>query len=126
MITTFSAIAASLVGLSNNSATENVLHYPRPIIDETVIATNPEPPDLLNKPKIEEHARDKKDSGVVSVARADAAKRKPEMKNKPQKLARLRKPKVLARQRERQEGGYAVALGYAEGSGYRPGLDAQR
>ena len=29
--------------LCGNSAIENVLHYPRPIVDEAVIATNPEP-----------------------------------------------------------------------------------
>jgi hypothetical protein len=119
--------------LCGNSAIENVLHYPRPIVDEAVIATNPEPSNLLNRRKLEEPktkeeapARDKKDSDVISVAKADTAKRKSEMKYRPEKLAHLHKPKVLARQRERQEGGYSVALGYSEGSGYRPGLDAQR
>ena len=115
--------------LCGNSAIENVLH--RPIVDEAVIATNPEPSNLLNRrkleePKTKEEAPDKKDSDVISVAKADTAKRKSEMKYRPEKLAHLHKPKVLARQRERQEGGYSVALGYSEGSGYRPGLDAQR
>ena len=134
MITAFSAIAALLIGLSNNSAIEDVLRYPRPIIDETVMATAPEPTTLLNKSKVEEPktketvpARDNKDFGVVSVAKVDAAKGKPEIKDKPKKqFAQLHRLKVLARQRERQKGGYAVASGNIEGSGYRPGLDSQR
>jgi hypothetical protein len=128
MIMAFSAITALLIGLSNNSAVENVLHYPRPIIDETDIATSLEPSNVLNKPKTKEEApaKDKKGSRIVSVAKADVAKRKSEIKSKPEKLAHLHKPKVLARQRERQEEGYSVVLGYAEGSGYRPGLDSQR
>ena len=131
MITAFSAVAALLIGLSGNSAIEKVLHYPRPIVDEAVIATNHEPSNLLNRRQLEEPkrkeetpARDKKDADAISVAKADTAKRKSEPKYRPEKLAH--KPKVLAHQRERQERGYSVALGYSEGSGYRPGLDAQR
>ena len=82
--------------LCGNSAIENVLHYPRPIVDEAVIATNPEPSNLLNRRKLEEPktkeeapARDKKDSDVISVAKADTAKRKSEMKYRPEKLAHL-------------------------------------
>jgi len=133
MMTAFSAIAALLIGLSGNSAIENALHYPRPIVDEAVTATNPEPSNPLNRRELEEPkrkeeapARDKKDSDIISVAKADRAKRKSEMKYRLEKLAHLHKPKVLAHQRERQEGGYSVALGYSEGSGYRPGLGAQR
>jgi hypothetical protein len=137
MITAFTAIGALLIGLANGSTVEKVLHYPRPeqsIIEQTFTTTNPQPRDLPDAPGTKEEvpARDEpekniNDSRVVSVAKADTAKRKVEIKNKPERLAHLHKPKGLAREREKHEGhGYAMALGYAEGSGYRPGLDAQR
>jgi hypothetical protein len=140
MITAFTAIGALLIVLTNGSTAEKVLHYPRPLIDQSIIEqtttpTNSQPRDLpdASRTKEEVPARDRRekniddDDSVVSVAKSDTTKRKLEMKNEPERVAHLHKPKEFARQREKYEGhGYATALGYAEGSGYRPGLDAQR
>ena len=138
MITAFTAIGALLIVLTNGSTAEKVLHYPRPLIDQSIIEqtttpTNSQPRDLPDAAKTKEEvpARDRReksiDDSVVSVAKSDTTKRKLETKNKPERLAHLHKPKEFARQREKYQGhGYATALGYAEGSGYRPGLDAQR
>jgi hypothetical protein len=111
MITALSAIAASLIGLSNNSAIESVLHYSRPersIIDQFA-ASNPQPRDLPNAPRIKkEEVPAKKDGPEKNIndprvlfAKADTAKRKLEIKNKPKRLVHLNKPKGLAPQREK-------------------------
>jgi hypothetical protein len=137
IITAFTAIGALLIGLTNGSTAEKVLRYPRPIIEQSFIgqtstSTNPQPGDVPDAPRIQKEevpARDgmENDSRVVSVAKADTAKRKLEIKSKPEKLAHLHKPKEFARQREKyKRHGYAMALSYAAGSGYGPGLDAQR
>lgn len=139
MVTAFTAIGALLIGLANGSTVEKTLHYPRPIIEQSIIeqtftTTNPQPRDLPDAPRTKEEvpARNKpekniNDSRVVSVGKADTAKRKREIKNKTERLAQLHKPREFAHQHGKYEGhGYAMALGYAAGSGYRPGLDAQR
>jgi len=131
-----SAIATLLIGLSNhNSAIESVLHYPRPeqsIIEQTFPTTDPQARDLPDAPKIkkeevpakrDEPEKNKNDSRVL-FAKADSAKRKLEIKNKPERLAHLNKPKgsqrekpkVLARVRNNYErpSYYGNALGYAE------------
>jgi hypothetical protein len=131
MITAFTAIGALLIGLANGSTVEKVLHYPRPeqsIIEQIFTTTNSQPREAPGTkeevPARDEPEKNTNDSRVVSVAKADTAKRKVEIKNKPERLAHQHKPKGLARQHEKHEGhGYAMALGYA---GYRPGLDAQR
>jgi len=62
---------------------------------------------------------------ATSIAKTGAENRKPERKIKPERLANLHTPKVLARQGQNYEGyGYGMAFGYTEG--YRPGLDGQR
>jgi hypothetical protein len=124
IITVFTAIMASLIGLFNNSALEKVLHYPRPIIVRTVTATNTEPRHLVvssgtkqGVPAKDSPAKDLKDSRV-SVAKTDAQKSKRE---RPAHLAKL------VRQRKNYEGhGSTIALGYVQDFGYRPGLDGQR
>jgi hypothetical protein len=55
------------------------------------------------------------------------AKPKPDKINQHKRLAHVEMPKVLARLRENyDERRFRFALGYAEGSGYRQGLSAQR
>jgi hypothetical protein len=115
----FTAVMALLVGLLNDSTL--VRHYPGPVVVRTVTTKEnaPRPPlfALGTKngwPAIEP-------SRGVSIAKADAEKSRRE------KLTQVHKFRVLADQRENYEGrGSAIALGYAEGSGYRPGLDGQR
>jgi hypothetical protein len=114
MMMAFLAIAALLIGLFNNSATERVLHYPRPqraIIEQTLTTTNPQPQDLPDAPRIKKEEvpakgnRSEKninDSRVL-FAKAGNVKRKLEIKNKPQRLAHLNKSKVLAHQRNNYE-----------------------
>ena len=134
MITALSAIAVLLIGLSNISAMESVLHYQRPqqpIIEQTFTTTNPQPPDATTNPqprrdepdasrikKEEVPAKNEPKKNIndsrVLFAKADTAKRKLEIKDKP--LAH--KPKVpapqrergLAPQREKYEGGHGYAM----------------
>jgi hypothetical protein len=140
MITAFSAIAAFLIELFNNSAAENVLRYPRPqrpIIEETFATTNPQLRDLSDAPgmkkeevpaKKDEPEKNINDSRVL-FAKSDIAKHKREIKNKPERLAHLSKPKGFALQREKPKvfarhrnnyderaGYYGNASGYAEQS----------
>ena len=137
MIMALSAIAALLIGLFNNSATESLLHYPRPqraiIIEQTFTTTNSQPrdlPDARIKKKEVPAKRDGPEKNIndsrVLFAKADTAKLKLGIKNKPERLAHLNKPKGLAPQREkpkvlaRQRNNYerpsyyGNALGYAE------------
>ena len=130
MITALSATAAFLIALSNSSAMESVLHYPRPeqSIIEQFTVSNPHPRDLSDAPRIKkEEVPAKKDEPKKNInysrvlfAKADTAKRKPEIKHKPERLAHLNKrekPKVLARLRNNYERpSYGNALGYAEES----------
>jgi hypothetical protein len=142
MITALSAIAALLIGLFNNSATENVLRYPRPqrpIIEQTLTTTNPQPRDLPDTTKIkkeevpakkDEPEKNMNDSRVL-FAKADIAKRKLETKSKSERLAQLREPRGLAPQRERlkvlarrrnyeRPNYYGNTLGYAQETQYGP------
>jgi hypothetical protein len=96
------AIAALLIGLFNNSATENVLHYPRPqrqIIEQTFTTINPQPRDLPDAPRIKEKVLAKKDepekNNGVLFAKADIAKRKLEIQNKPERLEIKKNPRGL-------------------------------
>jgi len=140
MMTALAAMGALLIGLANSSTTvEKVLHYPRPgpsVIEETFTTTNPQPRDLLDAPRIKKEevpARDQPEKNIndsrVLFAKADTAKRKLEIKDKPLRLAH--KPKVpaprergLAPQREKDEGGHGYAMSVGQGSGYHPGLDS--
>jgi hypothetical protein len=135
IIVAFSAITALLIELSNESTVQDVLHYPRPIFDQAAIVpdsgawqapsgtTKEEAP--ANERKQEAPAKDKGDPGATAVAKVDAPKRNFETRRNTVKVAQQR-AKAPARQRERQDRGYAVAYGSGEGWGYRPGLDAQR
>jgi hypothetical protein len=132
IIVAFSAITALLIGLSNESTVQDVMHYPRPIFDQAAIVSDPGAWQAPNAPnasqKEQAPARDKRDdkidSGAIAVAKVDAPKRNRETKRNTVKFAHLQKPRATARQRERQDRGYAVAFGNS--GGYRPGLDSQR
>jgi hypothetical protein len=136
MVTALTTVGALLIGL-NGSTVEKVLHYPRPeysTIEQTFTPTNPQPRDLPDAPRIKNEevpASDGPEKNInharVLFAKTDTAKRKLEIRNKPERLTHLNKPKGLAPQREKYEGhDFAMTIGHAEGSGYRPGLDAQR
>jgi hypothetical protein len=126
IIVAFSAITALLIELSNESTVQDVLHYPRPIFDQAAIVPDSgawQAPSGTTKE--EAPAKDKGDPGATAVAKVDAPKRNFETRRNTVKVAQQR-AKAPARQRERQDRGYAVAYGSGEGWGYRPGLDAQR
>jgi hypothetical protein len=134
IIAAFSAIAAVLIGLSNESTVEGVIHYPRPIFDQAAVAPGSgtwQVPNAPNRTRKEESPSkekrdDKMDSRAIAVAKADAPNHNRKIKRNVVKFARLQKPRAPARPRERRDRGYAIAFGSSEGSGYRPGLDAQR
>ena len=112
-------------------------HYPhpRPAIEQKAAPTNQEPHHARVTPGTNEttlatdlSAQDQstKDWRAASATKTDTENRKPERKIKPERLAHLHQPKVLARQQQNYEGyGYGMALGYAA-EGYHPGLDSQR
>jgi hypothetical protein len=119
MITALSAVVGAMIGLLNFSTSESVRHYPRPIAERNDTAiTNSEPRLFMVVPKTKDGSPAKNvevNSAAVATEKADAEKDRPH------------KPKVLARRRDKYEGhDYAMSVGHAEGSGYRPGLDAQR
>jgi hypothetical protein len=147
IITVFAAgltFMALLIGVFGNSTFEKFRHYPRPIIERTVTPAPPNKELYLyvpnQKSKValrtneattlsDSSAPDKNtnDSRAASSAKGDAKNRKPERKIKPERLAHLRQPKVLARQRPNYDGhGYATALGYAEGRSALEDLNGQR
>jgi hypothetical protein len=139
IIVAFSAITALLIGLSNESTVQDVMHYPRPIFDQAAIVSDsgtwqaPNAANGLRKEKApsKDKGDDKINSGAIAVAKVDAPKRNVEPSSRETrrntvKFAHLQKPRAPVRQRERQDRGYAVAFGNSEGSGYHPGLDAQR
>jgi hypothetical protein len=135
-----------LIGVSDNSTFEKLYHYPRPIIERTVTSAPPnqEPHHIPNQvphhplltlgtnestaPKhLSAPDENTKDSRAASGSKADAENRKPERKIRPEGLAHLRQPKVLARRRQNYEGhGYAMALGQAEGRTALEDLNGQR
>src|SRR5262249_59079192 len=136
------AFMTVVIGMFNPLTLEKVRHYPhpRPIIEQTVAPTNPEPRHVRVAPGTNEatpakelSARDKnkKDSHVASIAKTDAENRKPERKIKPERPAHLHQPKVLVGQRRNNYGGYGsgMALSYAGGYSprllWRPGIDCQ-
>jgi hypothetical protein len=136
VLTTIMAFMTLLIGGLNPLTFEKVHHYPhpRPVIEQTIIPTNPEPHDVglalgtnETTPAKDLLAQDQRPKGSRPAAQTNAENRKPERKIKPERLAHLHQPKVLARQRQNYEGyGYGMALGYAEG--YHSGLelDGQR
>lgn len=146
MISVFATIMAFmtlLIGGFDNSAFEKLRHYPRPIIERTVTPApqNKDPHHIPNTesqvairtneaavPKdLSAHDKNTKDSSAAFIAKAEAGNREPEGKNRSERLAHLRQPKVLARQRQNYEGHrYATTLGYAEGRSALEDLNGQR
>jgi len=149
IIAVFTAIMAFmtlLIGVFNPLTLEKVRHFPhpRPIIEQTLITTNPEPRHVRvalgtdeatpakelsaqeQDKNRQEQDKNRMDSHAPSVAKTDAENRKPERKTKPERPAHLHQPKVLVGQRQNHFDGYGsgMALGYA--GGYSPGLDSQR
>jgi hypothetical protein len=112
MVTVLTTAVGLMVGLFNISSSENVHHYQRPVVERSVTATNREPRLFMVVPE-SRAGSPAKDVEANSVAppteKADVKKAKPH------------KPKMLAHQRDNNEGrGYGNALGYAEETQYGP------
>jgi hypothetical protein len=126
IVTAFIAVMALLIGYFDHSTLE-VRRYPIPVV-EIVLATKAEDRHLQVTPGTEERSaknlpgKQTKGANVVAFA-----KPKPDKINQPKTLAHVEMPKVFARLRENyDERRFRFALGYAEESGYRLGLSAQR
>src|SRR5262249_54583173 len=99
------AFMTLLIGVFNPLTLEKVRHfpYPRPIIEQTVIPTNPEPRhvrvalgtyEATPARELSAQEKGKRDSHAPSVAKADAENRKPERKIKPERPAHFHLPKI--------------------------------
>jgi len=112
MITILTAATGVMIGLFNFSTSEKVRHYPRPVIERNVTATNREPRLFMVAPETKSRppAKDiEANSAAGPIEKPDAKKSKPH------------KPKMLARQRNNYDGrGYGNALGYAQEIQYGP------
>lgn len=113
IVTAFAAVMGLLIGCFDHPTLE-VRRYPSPVV-EVVSASKAE----------DRHLQ------VMSGGEERFAKNLPGRQTKSDKInqhkAHVEMPKAFARLRENyDERRFKFALGYAEGSGYRPGLDGQR
>jgi len=106
MIAVLTAAVGMMLGFSNISTSQRVRHYPRPVVERNVTATNREPRLFMVAPETKDGSPAKNmeaNSAAVPSEKADAKKSRPH------------KPKVLARQHNNYaRPGYGNALGYAE------------
>ena len=126
IVTAFTAVMGLLIGCFDHPTLE-VRRYPSPVV-EVISASKAEDRYLQVMSGGEERfaknlpGKQTNDANVVALA-----KPKPDKINQRKRLAHVEMPKAFARLRENyDERRFKFALGYAEGSGYRPGLDGQR
>jgi hypothetical protein len=96
-----------MIGLFSTSTSERGRHYPRPVVERTVKATNTEQRLFMVVPETDRSSvkNIEANSAAVPAEKADAKQSKPH------------KPKVLARQHNNYaRPGYGNALGYTEAS----------
>ena len=138
VVTAFTAAMVLLTSFDNSRLTS---HNPHPVIASAATATQKEDErissiavgqsakygtenDTKTYNAAAKDSKQSKNSRVVVVAKAG------HKKNERTRLAHLDASKVLARfgpaRGSSEPHGFRMALGYAEGSGYRPGLDSQR
>jgi hypothetical protein len=104
MIMALTAAVGAIIGLSNFSTSEGVRHYPRPVAERNVTATDTEPRLFMSVPDAKGAAPAKNietNSTVAPTEKTDAKKSKPY------------KPKMFARQRNNYERP-SFGMGYAE------------
>ena len=123
IVTAFTAIMGLMIFGVSDSTLDKVLHYPRPVIERSIAATNARRPLFMLAIKDGSSAKnalakDSKGPEVTSVAKADTEKSKRERPARPHKLA--------SRRENNEWNDYTVAQSYGGGYGYRPGLDGQR
>jgi hypothetical protein len=125
----FTLIMVLLIGLLTDSALQSVRHYQRPLIVRTVTAErNPHwRAASATKAKPVQQAENSPVIATASlpVIAAVSTARVAAEKTTRQKLAHVRKPKVLARARDGSNGSaYSIALGYAQDPRYGPGASS--
>jgi hypothetical protein len=123
IVTAFVAVMGLLIACFDRSTLE-VRRYPSPAVE--IVSANKAEDRRLTSGGEERFAKNlpgkqTKDGDVVALA-----KPKLDKINQHKRLAHVGMPKVFARLRENyDEHRFRFALGYAEGPGYRPGLDGQ-
>ena len=128
IVAAFATTMVLLIRLSDDSTVEKALHYPHPVIVEAVTASKSEDrrqPVTLGM----SGGQSVRDSSATEVktSRTDGVAKAEHDKSRLRKFAQLGPLKGLHHQRDNhQDRPYRLALGYAETSGYRPGLDSQR
>src|SRR6516165_1591543 len=111
MIAVLTAAAGAMIGLFSASTSARGHHYPRPVVERTVKATNTEQRLFMGVPETDRSSVNniEANSAAVLPEKPDANQHKPH------------KPKVLARQHNNYaRTGYRNALGYTEASRYGP------
>ena len=126
IVTAFTAVMGLLIGCFDHPTLE-VRRYPSPVV-EVVSPSKAEDRNLqvmsVGEGRFAKNLPGKQTKGGDVVG---LAKQKPDKINQHKKLAHAEMPQAFARLRENyDERPFKFALGYAEGSGYRPGLDGQR
>jgi hypothetical protein len=106
MITVLTAAVGVMIGLFNFSNSEGALHYPRPVVQRNITATNEEPRLFMSVPDIKDASPAKNveaKSAAVLDEKADVKKSKPH------------RHRAIARQRNNYERpSYGTGTGYAE------------
>jgi hypothetical protein len=120
VVTAFTVAMALLVHFFDDSTSAKMLHYPRPItvrmVEEPHPLATPETRERQSAKTVSE--KDTEGSRIFDFAKSDLEKNKHKT---------LDGSKMSPRKHEnddRRRNG--IALGYAQASGYRPGLDGQR
>jgi hypothetical protein len=125
IVTAFTAVMGLLIGCFDHPTLE-VRRYPSPVV-EVVSASKAEDRHLqvmsVGEGRFAKNLPGKQTKGGDVVG---LAKQKPDKINQHKKLVHAEMPQAFARLRENyDERRFKFALGYADGSGYRPGLDGQ-
>jgi hypothetical protein len=104
MIAVFAAAVGTMIGLTNFSTSERVVHYPRSVVERDITATNREPRLFMVAPDTEDGSPTKNtEAAAVPAEKPDATKSKPS------------KTKLLSHQRNNYEQpGYGNARSYAQ------------
>ena len=126
IVSAFTAVMGLLIVCFDHPTLE-VRRYPSPVV-EVVSASNAEDRQLLvmsaGEERFAKNTPGKQTKGGDAVA---LAKPKPDKISQHKRPTHVEMPKAFARLRENYDRHrFKFALSYAEGSGYRPGLDGQR
>ena len=125
IVTAFTAVMGLLIGCFDHPTLE-VRRYPSPVV-EVVSPSKAEDRHLqvmsVGEGRFAKNLPGKQTKGGDAVA---SAKPTPDKINQHKRLAHVEMPQAFARLRENyDERRFKFALGYSDGSGYRPGLDGQ-